>query len=216
MSIFRHENREKMIIEFQTFPPASSWKRRKLLSSEGRSINLTIGLKNWEVDVFTVTVLIKPSAPGCSSTTRAKGHWVGAVLSFLMRTKDPISMLDFSWRHLFLTWTDWMYSLCHVFQKSSLTLLTSRHLCNWPILTPTLDLSGKDFRPRPIFKWPGVSELKSEGSSVKGHNGREFRHDYYSKVDRSAQCLFRSVSETMNFDCATWQITYPSWDFKVR
>ena len=125
--------------------------------------------------VRNVATLIFPSFPGWTSVTRANGHVVGGTLSSLISTNVPGSITCPSLTHFERGWSCWRYSWCHLLQKWRFSCCIRRQWVSLFSGMIVVSASGTCCRCDPTKKWPGVRAVASDGSSVIGVRGREFR-----------------------------------------
>ena len=131
----------------------------------GRRTILFTGRVSLEAVVRTSTTRTCPSSPGWSASIRARGHLLGGVVSFLRRHRRPTRASSSTLFH-FGRWASvFKYSRDHRCQKCSRIFCSICHRERRAIGSSTSDGSGTAFRAAPIRKWPGVSALRSSGSS---------------------------------------------------
>jgi hypothetical protein len=107
------------------------------------------------VAVFTVAVLMIPSAPGWTLITRPKGHYIDGTLSSLKITMVLSQMPWLPLFHLLPLVNSLRYSRYHLLQKCCLILWMRCQLDNRPVGT-VLKSRSRKLDVSPIKKWPGV------------------------------------------------------------
>ena len=141
------------------------------VNCRGRQRSLTAGRLKTPFAVDTSITRATPSFPWITLVTRASGHFIGGVLSSVIKTRSPT--LRFSVIEVHLVRRCWVgrYSFLHLSQKCRDICWMSCHRFESFNLSP---MSGTEFSGAPIRKCPGVSAVKSFASSERGCKGLEF------------------------------------------
>jgi len=142
---------------------SDEWSRGNVESCEctGRTANLVMGRLSSVVAVLSVTTLQRPSLPGCSAVTRARGHFEGGNRSSVRSTNEPTWIWCEGWYHLEIESCRWSHSVDHLDQKYCIRCCINCQRARRVVGTVASEGSGIVVKASPMRKCPGVRAARS-------------------------------------------------------